>query len=345
MGTKRLVWVDILNIVACAGVLLLHSTNFEIHNFSGEATLNWGIGLFSHSVFLWPVNVFFMLSGFTLIRKQLLDYGQIKTFYKKRFSRIFLPILVWNIFYSALIVFVRYQRGIIEPPIRILDNFVSFRYNSYMWFFVPLICAYLSLPFLAAFVLNSGRRTLELFIILSLVLCWIAPIDADFSARMSFLDVYPFGTRFLVFFVAGYYFGNFDFDIAARRKIYLLALCAVAVMIVGTMWLQFFAPNHYKYFIQYTNLPCTLVSFAVFVMFKYADWDWFLRRFKISPEIFASLSSLSLGIYLIQAFFFMLFAHLRLFDGNLFFTFFVMYIACACSVFVLKRIKYLSRIV
>lgn len=55
METKRIIWIDALNIVACAGVLLLHCTNEQLHNFSGAPTINWYIGLFTHGFFLWPV--------------------------------------------------------------------------------------------------------------------------------------------------------------------------------------------------------------------------------------------------------------------------------------------------
>lgn len=61
--------MDVLNILACMGVLLLHCTNQEIHDFSGRLSFNWFLGLLTHSFMLWPVDVFFMLSGFTLIRQ------------------------------------------------------------------------------------------------------------------------------------------------------------------------------------------------------------------------------------------------------------------------------------
>lgn len=72
MEKERLIWIDVLNIVACTGVLLLHCTNGQVHGFSGTPSLNWYIGLTTHSFFLWPVDVFFMISGFTLIRTSLL---------------------------------------------------------------------------------------------------------------------------------------------------------------------------------------------------------------------------------------------------------------------------------
>ena len=76
MEIKRLVWIDVLNIIACAGVLLLHCTNDQVHGFSGTPSADWFIGLTTHSFFLWPVNVFFMISGFTLTSHlALTDYN------------------------------------------------------------------------------------------------------------------------------------------------------------------------------------------------------------------------------------------------------------------------------
>lgn len=85
---KRVLYVDILNIIACAGVLLLHSTNGPVHNFNGNVNFDWFIGLFSHSFFLWPVNVFFMLSGITMMRTcyEMTCKGEIKQYYLKTFE-------------------------------------------------------------------------------------------------------------------------------------------------------------------------------------------------------------------------------------------------------------------
>lgn len=72
---NRILWIDILNVIACMGVLLLHSTNAELHHFGGEISFNWCLGLLTHSFFLWPVDVFFMLSGYTLMRRTILNSG------------------------------------------------------------------------------------------------------------------------------------------------------------------------------------------------------------------------------------------------------------------------------
>ena len=103
MENKRVVWIDVLNIVACAGVLLLHCTNGQVHGFSGTPSLDWYIGLTTHSFFLWPVNVFFMISGFTLVSHlALTDYnksGRVKRFYDKRLKRLAIPLFAWNVLF------------------------------------------------------------------------------------------------------------------------------------------------------------------------------------------------------------------------------------------------------
>lgn len=92
-----------------------------------------------------------------------------------------------------------------EDPLIILSKFISFEYNPNMWFFVPLICVYVSIPFVTIFVLNARRETLKLYLIISLVLSVLAPLEADFSVRTSLQDIFLFGTRFLVYAIAGYY--------------------------------------------------------------------------------------------------------------------------------------------
>lgn len=246
----RIIWVDALNIIACMGVLLLHCTNGQVHGFNGTISADWAIGLFTHSFFLWPVNVFFMLSGFTLIRQNI-HMGGVIPFYKKRLNRLLVPVLFWNTFYMAMDLAIKWHKGLdMESPISIVEKFLSFQYNSFMWFFVPLIVIYLSLPFLSVFVLNAPRELLKIFIVIGVILNCIAPLHSDFSSRMEFTDIYLFGTRFLLFVVAGYYFGTYSISVSTRKRLYILSLIFLPLMIIGTIFLQFNIPSHYKYFIR-----------------------------------------------------------------------------------------------
>lgn len=123
--------MDVLNILACMGVLLLHCTNQEIHDFSGRLSFNWFFGLLTHSFMLWPVDVFFMLSGFTLIRQ---TFGGVRAFFSRRIKRLLLPVLFGNTVYMLISMRGCFMQGVYpDSLLLILDDFVSFKYNSFLY--------------------------------------------------------------------------------------------------------------------------------------------------------------------------------------------------------------------
>lgn len=343
---KRIVWIDILNIIACMGVVLLHSTNTELHNFKGEISLNWCLGLFTHSFFLWPVDVFFMLSGYTLIHKSLLVSGGVKRFYHRRLQRLLIPVIAWNVIYMCYSLLHSWKMSSkLDAPIEMLDKFCSFEYNANMWFFVPLICIYISLPFLAVFILNARREVLKSYLIISMIFSFMPPLEADFTVRANFQDIFIFGSRFMVYPIAGYYFGNYEISYQMRKKMYLLSFLCIIIMTVGTIFLTLTNPVHYKYFIQYTNIPCTIIAYSVFIYFKHVDWEPLLKRIKINQQKLAYLSSLSLGIYLVQKIGFNLISHIPVIKNNMIITFLIMYLGCMSVVGIFKQIPLIRKII
>lgn len=347
MEKERLVWIDLLNIVACAGVLLLHCTNGQVHGFSGIPSVNWYIGLATHSFFLWPVNVFFMISGFTLLRPSIVNNnktGEIKQFYIRRLKRLGIPLLVWNVLYMIIHFLAAYHDGEKLESIPILiEKFVLFEYNGFMWFFVPLIMIYLSMPFFAVFVLNADRRLLRLFLILGLILGGIPPLDATTRGGLS--DIYLMGSRYLYFIVAGYYVGHFDLSVKTRRIIYTCSVICMLVIFGGTMLLTLYMPEHYRYFITYTNIPCTVSAIGVFTFFRYNNWNNLLNKLKLNKNNLAYFSSFSLGIYLIQGAWFTVLGFFHICDKHILLKFFVMYVLCTGSVWVMKHVPVVRRMI
>ena len=64
---KRYYWMDLLNILAICGVIILHTNNYFVHHYDGEMSISKGWNILTHSLFIWPVPVFFMLSGANLM--------------------------------------------------------------------------------------------------------------------------------------------------------------------------------------------------------------------------------------------------------------------------------------
>lgn len=240
----------------------------------------------------------------------------------------------------------QYKNGCVsDEPLVLLEKFCSFEYNGHMWFFVPLICIYISIPFLAVFALNSKRHILKLYIIISLLICAFSPLNSDFTVRSSIQDIFIFGTRFTVYAIAGYYFGNYNVCYKTRKAIYGLGGLSIVTMLLGTALLSIYLPSHYNYFIAYTNIPCTILAYSVFIYFRYTDWQFVLGKIRLKSEQVAFMSSLSLGIYLIQNLFFNVFNHIYFLKNNMLLTFVLMYMSCMLTVWLLKQIPIIRKIV
>ena len=225
----------------------------------------------------------------------------------------------------------------------LIEKFVLFEYNGFMWFFVPLIMIYLSMPFFAVFVLNADRRLLRLFLILGLILGGIPPLDATTRGGLS--DIYLMGSRYLYFIVAGYYVGHFDLSVKTRRIIYTCSVICMLVIFGGTMLLTLYMPEHYRYFITYTNIPCTVSAIGVFTFFRYNNWNNLLNKLKLNKNNLAYFSSFSLGIYLIQGAWFTVLGFFHICDEHILLKFFVMYVLCTGSVWVMKHVPVVRRMI
>lgn len=86
-------WITVANISACLGVIILHANGIFWAFPSGHL---WYTANFLETFFYWPVPVFFMISGATLI-----DYRErysTKTFIIKRLQRTLIPFIAWSVF-------------------------------------------------------------------------------------------------------------------------------------------------------------------------------------------------------------------------------------------------------
>jgi hypothetical protein len=218
-----------------------------------------------------------------------------------------------------------------------------------MWFFVPLTVIYLSIPFISLFVVNANRRVLKQFILLAVAFNFVGAVYSAIvpsnGGSGTLLNIYIFGSRFLIFLVAGYYIGNFEISKSARNKLYVLALFSLAVIAIGTAFLQLNIPSKYNILIGYTNLPCTLLAFAVFCWFKYIDWNQVCGKLHINSNSLAKFSGLSLGIYLIQRFWFIFIGQFCFIPQQGFTCFVIMYVLCIASVWLIKKLPILKHTV
>lgn len=77
---KRLLYIDILNIIACMCVIFMHCNGIA-HQYSD--TTAWRQSMVIETIAYWAVPVYFMISGATLMDYR--DKYLTRVFFKKRF--------------------------------------------------------------------------------------------------------------------------------------------------------------------------------------------------------------------------------------------------------------------
>ena len=98
-GRPRVVWLDVVRLVAMFTVVCCHCTD-PFNFYPGDPPANiaeikfWGA---AYGAFLRPcVPLFVMLTGALLLPVK----EESQRFYKKRISRVFWPFLIWSVLYG-----------------------------------------------------------------------------------------------------------------------------------------------------------------------------------------------------------------------------------------------------
>lgn len=154
---NRLLYVDILNILACIAVVALHQ-NKVVHYFEANHSSEWSASLIVECLFFWAVPVFLMITGTTLM--QYRERYDTKTFFKKRFIKIVIPFIFWAIF---MIVW-KYNTGLLSISKISIKTILTILFTNgeetiYYFMFV-IIGVYLTLPVISVLSEEKYRKVL-----------------------------------------------------------------------------------------------------------------------------------------------------------------------------------------
>lgn len=127
-------FLDWLRIIACFLVIVLHVAAIQFPTFSDI----WFITMSWDSVSRMCVPLFFMISGFLLLDKQI---ESIARFYIKRFLRIFIPFFIICIIYFFTPDYRTYS--ITQYLIKIITEYPDY----HLWYIYVLVPLYLAWPF------------------------------------------------------------------------------------------------------------------------------------------------------------------------------------------------------
>lgn len=198
---KRILWVDWAKFLAIFFILIIHcSSDFLTGGIIGSS--NWLITLFFESISRWGIIVFVMVSGFLLLRKEY----ELKEFLFKRFSRVVLPFVFWNIIYIVV-------KLVVQNPLQgkvTAFSVIGFFINAFLdptivtvqfWFVYMILGLYLVTPILAKWIKNVSDLEINYLLIVWLIILLINFLNIKFLL----CNYLTFFGGFLGFFILGYY--------------------------------------------------------------------------------------------------------------------------------------------
>lgn len=248
---------------------------------------NWWAGNFFDSITRWCVPVFIMISGYFLLNNN----DDTLTFFKKRVSRIFIPLVFWSIIFSLWLTLKLIVKNDLESaPLIIIKSYLLGAPYYHLWYLFMIPFLYASAPYLKTILHNSEKKFSLLFIILAFL---ISAINILFNYTVSLFDlnkgVNLFINNFLLYI--GYFMlGGFikKYDVSIKTK-HLIAGVLIAWLI--TIYGSYFYT--YKYFYSYLSFNTIAASIFIFFIIKNLFNYDFLGK---SNE----LAALSFGIYLVH---------------------------------------------
>ncbi|MEF9942541.1 MAG: acyltransferase [Lachnospiraceae bacterium] len=288
----RILYFDLLNIVACFCVVTLHC-NGTVFDYRLDKV--WIVSMIVQVLAHWCVPVFLMLTGATLMGYP--DKYSTKVFFQKRVFKVFIPFLLWSTIY--LLWRLKTKQIIYEGGRNVLSLYLNNGIESVFWFFYPLFAIYISMPVLAIFRKKEYKKYVYYMIILAVFAFGFMPLlSSGFQIYYTSYLNPPIVGGYVVFVLTGWMLSQEEIRPKFRYIIYLLGILCTALMFCLTIFLSVRDGKINDMFFEYSIFVNYFMAVAVFVWFKYHNWKLFEKE-KWRQAI-RHISGASFGIYLIH---------------------------------------------
>ena len=292
LNTKnRVIYYDILNILACISVVILHS-NGIVHFYSDMRA--WKTALIFEVICYWAVPVFIMLSGGTLLKYR--ERYSTKEFFKRRFVKVLIPWIIWS-----LIIFVINKKSF--NFMQFVSDFAYGEIESAYWFFPLILFLYCIIPVLSVFTEKEEYRKILKAILAFLFVfkAVINPICLIFNIELPTIFSFclePSG--YIMFLILGYLLSTTNISKNKRIVVYILGILSIFIRYFYTYFMSEQAGKLNTDLFDYCSAVSVLLAIAVFVFVKNVKWEKIINKLHIKPNFLAGLSACSFGVYLIH---------------------------------------------
>lgn len=330
MRKARNINLDLLKVLACVGVVLLHTTMGGFKD-----TGSWNLLTYLYYLGTYSIPLFFMVNGYLLLGKREITSHYIL----QKVKWILITVSSWNI-----IVWLFKRDFTVNPIKKIVGSLIQKGYFFQFWFFGALILIYLCLPILSKF-LNSKRRYLYILALL-IVIGFIVELANVFFQRplqTHVMQTFRLWTWFF-YYILGGYIAQFNVDNLKYRFKNWMKIVSMLLVLISPIILFFLAKNTYhnlfaEYF--YDILFVKFTSLGIFLMVLTLSLN------ENGSKWIVSLSNQTMGVFVIHTYVMKIWEKLIAFSftgAYLWFAIFTLSISFIV-IGILMRIPYLNRIV
>ena len=295
-SSSRFFYISALNVLAALFVVYLHTNGNAFFSTPRPKGRLWVTSNFIETFCYWPVPIFIMISGATLMEYR--QRYETKIFLEKRFTKTVIPYLAWSLFACAFDV-LTLDMEMNWNPVHIIQNIFTSNYMPIYWYFPVQFAIYLSMPLLSA-VQNKLKTFLFTIVIGIITICWLPLTCSLLHINYNGALQLPVAGGYLIYTMLGYYLSRVQIGKRSRICIYLSGAAGWLLHFLGTIWISAGSDTLISTYKGYTNLPALLQAAAVFVFFRYLFMNRNLSE-KFEKAVY-SLANLTFGIYLIHKF-------------------------------------------
>ncbi|WP_459537868.1 acyltransferase [Methanobrevibacter sp.] len=206
---ERIFYFDAIRAFAILFVLLIHVSKWFVPK-EVPHSLYWVFSSSLASLGNMGVPLFLMISGALLLNRKY----DLKSFFKKRFTRIFIPFIFWIIIIA--IFKIRYLNY--DPTLDGITQIVFFK--GFVWFVWTIIGLYMFAPIINSFIREHSFKGVEYFLAIWLI-----------TMIMETIGIYPvknielrYFSGFLGYFVLGWYLSNKQFKLSDKSMMLIGAI-------------------------------------------------------------------------------------------------------------------------
>jgi len=281
MPKDKIKYLDLIRTVAIIAVIIIHVSTPPAYQFNQISSAQWWFAITLDSLSRFAVPAFLMITGLLLLDPDKND--DLPIFFKKRFTRVIIPLILWTIIYSAK---TSLENG--RSLLSLLKNSVSRPAEYHLWYLYSLTGLYLVIPFIRLALKNAPKKLIEIYLILWFIGSTLYPLSDKFLHLPIAINNQYF-TGLIGYLILGFYISRYKIP---SFLVYLFSYLGLLTTIVGTYLLtrqnsgvldEFFfdpvAPN------------IILFSLGVFL---------FLKNHYFNHRIIKTISRYSFGIYLLH---------------------------------------------